>query len=272
MPASIAKRYSVLVMDVSGSMYGNKIQAAKTAAKEFCNAVLANGSEDYIAIVEYDNTAKVRCDFTKDLTQLTNSIDSMGASGGTNFYTAFETATNVLDGVTESGVLAKSMIFLTDGYPEHGPTSATGKYTSSDFAFYGFANKAYEAYQAAADKDYEIYSIGFQTNSNTEKFLKDLQNKGYYNASDVNKLYDTFKKIANVIVVSGVNVELKDDDIVIDSVSTTNGACQFKFSANPGTYTLSVSAPGYVTEEQTVEIKSGETVSVGDICLKLETK
>ena len=58
----------------------------------------------------------------------------------------------------------------------------------------------------------------------------------------------------------------------MDSCSTSEGAVEFKFTVNPGTYTLTVSAPGYATEEQQVEVKSGETVDVGDICLELESK
>jgi hypothetical protein len=274
MPTSVAKRYTVLSIDVSGSMYsGDKIGAAKNAATAFCDTVLGNSGDDYIALVAYDTNSTVVCDFTNDLNTLKSGINGLYAGGGTNIYGGMTDAETLLDNIQDSNVLAKSIILLTDGYPCVGPTSASGKYSISQWSYSDYANPVYEKSQEAIAKGYDIYTIGFYTSGiddNVQEFLKDIQNKGYYLASQVDKLAKIFDKIAKIIVVSGVDVELKDGDIVLDSCQTTQGACDFRFTVNAGTYTLVVSAPGYKTVEKTVEITAEETNVLDPICLELE--
>jgi hypothetical protein len=54
----VAKRYSVLVLDRSGSMNDTLIDHLKVAARNFCNAVLNANGENYVAIVIPDNENK----------------------------------------------------------------------------------------------------------------------------------------------------------------------------------------------------------------------
>ena len=52
------KRYTVLVLDNSGSMEGTPLEYLKDAAVKFCNTVLTDDSfENYLAVVVY--TVKV---------------------------------------------------------------------------------------------------------------------------------------------------------------------------------------------------------------------
>ncbi len=271
MPASVAKRYTVLVLDESGSMYGSPVDSLKTAAKNFCTTVLNNNSEDYIAIVSYESDEKILCNFTKDASALTTAIDTMYANGGTNIYDALNAAEGLLDSATDSDILAKSIVLMTDGYPCVGPESQSGKYTANDLGyFYTYGNTIYDKSQEIIAKNYDLYTIGFGVDVEGERLLTDIQNKGYYHTGDVDKLYDVFKKIANTIIVSGVNVELRDGSLIVDSCSTNKGACEFSFTVNPGKYQLIVSAPGYTSQTQDIEIKSGDTVDLGDIVLSLE--
>ena len=122
----------ILVIDVSGSMGSfNRLSIAKDAAKTVVNTLT---NFDYVGLVTFSNDAGVvqisgsnlLVQATNDnLRLITNVIDTLRASGGTNYQAAFSTAFNMLDQSksAESFVNCHSAIlFLTDGDPTVGNT------------------------------------------------------------------------------------------------------------------------------------------------------
>lgn len=204
-------RYTVLVLDTSGSMSGTPMRVARQAAIKFCQSVLKAGGTNYVALVSLNNSASVRCTFTDNVDTLTTSINGTSASGGTNTNQALQKAGELLDGVSGSGSakVIKNIVVCSDGQPEHGEASTTGRYTYDDHATsYKYANVAYETASAIKDKGYYIYSLGFfhSLGGNSlafcQRFMKDIASEDkYYEVVDVDDLEFVFGEISAEITV-----------------------------------------------------------------------
>ncbi|MBS7228020.1 MAG: VWA domain-containing protein, partial [Eubacteriales bacterium] len=142
----------VLVVDTSGSMKddltgatatsGNdKMSIAKAAAINFANTLLTvknpDGTISYtdnrLAVVSFasdaavltgksplvaDSRALVSVNSSSDMSAITTAINSMSATGGTNYDAAFKTAYDILRDAQEQGGDRKQyVVFVTDGAP-----------------------------------------------------------------------------------------------------------------------------------------------------------
>ena len=113
-------RYSVLVLDVSGSMSGERIEQVKTASKLFVEQVLGSkkGDKNYIAVVSFDSSSRVVCDFSDDESLLDDSIDKLRASGSTNLAAGINDAYDLLK--VKDPTAIKNIFIFCDGYPNVG--------------------------------------------------------------------------------------------------------------------------------------------------------
>ena len=115
----------VLILDVSGSMGGAKIQTVNQALVKFSEIIKEDSVTALradVAIVEFDHDARVVQDFT-------NGTDfeppTLSVKGGTNYSKAVNLALDITEARKQSyrdGGIAyyRSLAyFLTDGYPEH---------------------------------------------------------------------------------------------------------------------------------------------------------
>lgn len=142
----------VLVVDTSGSMEydltgaettsGNdKMSIAKAAAINFANTLLTvtnpDGTTSYtdnrLAVVSFasdasvltgtsplvaDSRALVSANSSSDMTSITTAINSMSATGGTDYDAAFKTAYDILrDAQKQGGDRKQYVVFVTDGAP-----------------------------------------------------------------------------------------------------------------------------------------------------------
>lgn len=118
----------VLVIDTSGSMDGNKMKNAKSAARSFVegfSAKVEEGTKRYVSVVQFASDAMCIKDWTDITTTngkraIINEINKLAADGGTNMEGGLQLAynlinygkTNVLEGIDNINV-----VFLTDGEP-----------------------------------------------------------------------------------------------------------------------------------------------------------
>lgn len=142
----------VLVVDTSGSMKdyltgaaatsdNDKMSIAKAAAISFANTLLTvknpDGTISYtdnrLAVVSFasdaavltgksplvaDSRALVSVNSSSDMSSITTAINSMSATGGTNYDAAFKTAYDILRDAQEQGGDRKQyVVFVTDGAP-----------------------------------------------------------------------------------------------------------------------------------------------------------
>lgn len=115
----------LLILDVSGSMGGQKIQTVNQALAKFGEIIRDDSVTALradVAIIEFDHEARVVQDFT-------NGTDfeppTLSVKGGTNYSKAVNLALDISEARKQSyrdGGIAyyRSLAyFLTDGYPEH---------------------------------------------------------------------------------------------------------------------------------------------------------
>ena len=124
--AETSKRYSVLILDGSGSMYGTPMEKQKVAALKFCDSALKAGGENYVAIVEINTESSVIQEFTNDYALLENKIEALEAYGGTNITDALGESNDLLNDADDKA--KKIIILCTDGLPESGSYSYSGQY------------------------------------------------------------------------------------------------------------------------------------------------
>jgi|GEM_PF-553345 len=216
---NVKKRYTVLVLDISSSMEGKAIESVKIATKKFCDAVLKDKAQNYVAIVPYNTNVpeELVVTFTNDKTTLLNGIEKLSAGRVTNMNEGLEYAGKLLFDIKDEEGTIKNIILLSDGLPNEGKELINGKYNYDDDCGYQYANACYETTLKFKNIGYKIYSLGFFHNSFNDglhdpnpmpyeedftfarKFMNDLQNAGYYDVTEPDKIEFVFGEIADAI-------------------------------------------------------------------------
>lgn len=216
---NVKKRYTVLVLDISSSMEGKAIESVKIATKKFCDAVLKDKAQNYVAIVPYNTNVpeELVVNFTNDKSTLIEGIDRLSTGRVTNMNEGLEYAGKLLFDIKDEKGTVKNIILLSDGLPNEGKELINGKYSYDDDYGYKYANACYETTLKFKNIGYKIYSLGFFHNSFNDglhdpipmpyeedftfarKFMNDLQNAGYYDVTEPDKIEFVFGEIADAI-------------------------------------------------------------------------
>lgn len=97
------------VLDVSGSMEGDALEHAKSAAGNLLNMLA--GGQNQVGLVKFENSAEIVSRLTESSGVLSRGIDSLTADGGTNISDGLRAGMEVLQGGKGSQVI----ILLSDG-------------------------------------------------------------------------------------------------------------------------------------------------------------
>jgi VWFA-related protein len=109
----------VVVIDVSGSMEGARIAAARDAATQFVNSL---GPNDEAAVFAFSGTVNPVIGYTRDKAALAGAIASLQAAGPTALYEAAQSAIAAGRG---SMAPRKAVVLLSDGENDAGGSTAT---------------------------------------------------------------------------------------------------------------------------------------------------
>lgn len=115
---------TVLVIDVSGSMDGNRLNSAKTAAKNFIDKFKSTKAERWVSVVAFNSNSRLAVDWKNVSTDngyndVIKEINKLFADGGTNLDAGLKLATTQFSNNAVSKITAKNVIALTDGMPTY---------------------------------------------------------------------------------------------------------------------------------------------------------
>ena len=113
--ATSDEREVVLVLDASGSMYGEPMEETKKASENFIKTVLKEDAS--IGIVAYDSDAFKVADFCMNESYLLNTLQSINTGNSTNIEAGLVEAYNML---SESNAKKKIIVLMSDGEPNVG--------------------------------------------------------------------------------------------------------------------------------------------------------
>ncbi|MBD9680838.1 Ig-like domain-containing protein, partial [Pseudomonas sp. PDM18] len=120
-----------VVLDTSGSMNGTGIAAAKHALLSMMSTVLYYGGTATFDLITFATSTKSHGSFTfakatdADYSRLVDVINSLVATGGTNYVEALSTASQRIDSEMSAGIVEnKQVFFLSDGDSLPVPTAS----------------------------------------------------------------------------------------------------------------------------------------------------
>lgn len=137
---------TVLVLDVSSSMRGERLSESKRAAKTFVERIErdvrneGNAPSSEVALVAFDDRARIVLPWVTDARRVLRDIDAVEAGGGTAFYDAIDTA---LDLVESARNRRQAIVVLSDGKDED-------------------SNQSYEALRQRVEaSEASLFAVGF---------------------------------------------------------------------------------------------------------------
>ena len=198
------KADTILIVDTSGSMAGEKLDKVKSDSIDLINKILEN-EESRVSIIEFNTNATLLSDFTNNVVELTDTINNLQARGGTNYYQALVKLDEILKNYQKENGREVLTLFLTDGYPGIDTPNEVGqyKYLKNEYPYitinaiqYEMGNTVLEAIKNISDN----------------QFIADMDtlNNVLIEASAKTSLYDELK-ITDYINNEYFTVEEKED-------------------------------------------------------------
>lgn len=215
-------RDTVLVLDRSGSMFGEPLREMKKAAIRFCRELLTDEARNRVGLVFYDDMV-ISYDLTDDIDSLIEIIENISTGGSTNMEEALEEADAILQSQSREGAV-RNVVIMADGLPNMGAWSESGSMPAGDYdPFYFEFDVMYASAVIDAAQDmmtrYRLYSLGFfhsmddETKEFASTLMRELTNQedGYHDVDKAEELQFAFGDIS--------------DDISVGSKIVINIAC-----------------------------------------------
>lgn len=175
----------ILVMDVSGSMQGNRLTMAKTAISDFIKSLYRG---DEIAIYTFNEEIQEIVPLTDDLNQARDTFEGaeIYAGGGTCLFDATYYATQRASDLPEG---RQAVVVLSDGYDTINGTDTCSTYTVGDIL----------SLSEELDQHIPIYTIGIGTDIDAESLgaIADETGGTFTQSTDNSYLPQLFEQLAN---------------------------------------------------------------------------
>ena len=205
----------IFVLDISGSMAGEKLDRVKSDSKELVSSLLSN-KNNRAALITFDTSSQIVSELTNDEELLTSVIDNLQETGTTNYYQALVNVDSILQDYKKESNREMIVLFLTDGYPnEDTPNQITQyQYLKSAYPYITINGIQYEMGDTILSPIKEI---------SDNQFLADMEtlNNVLFDASVSPVAYDTYQ-IIDYIDNENFFLESKNDiKVTIGSVELT---------------------------------------------------
>lgn len=158
----------VMLLDVSGSMSGSKMNNMREAAIQFVEQM---GEDDYISVITFSSSPRVIINHEQvgpSRQKIINAIDGLNANGDTTLFDAIGQGAALIE-QTRSVETTDALVVLTDGEDT-----------------FSFEFSASEAAQAALDSQATVFTIAYGRNADVDtlSFLASQANGNFYEGDE----------------------------------------------------------------------------------------
>ena len=206
----------ILVVDISGSMYGDKLDKVKSDAVDLSETLLANHNNN-VALITYGSDSQIISNFTNDSDFMTEKINALSVSGCTNYNAGFKNVDVVMQSYTKQPDREVIMMFLTDGYPnEDIPNQvATYKILKDKYPYM------------------EINGIQYEMGTAIKQDIIDISDKQWVADMETlnNVLFDAIPAITPLVYEKYEVVDYIDSKFIVDSeddITVTKGSVKLE--------------------------------------------
>ncbi len=241
----------IFVLDISGSMSGNKIERVKQDSIGLVDTLLSD-SNNKAALITFDTDSEILSDFTNDKTTLISLINNLSEKGTTNYYQALINVDNILKNYISSNDRNCIVLFLTDGYPCED--------TPNEESYFQYLKQEYPQVIVNGIQ----YEMGMDILDPIKKvsdnqYLADIEtlNNILFDASIVPTSYDNFV-LTDYIDTSNFKLESSND------ITVSQGNVTFNQEEQKVTWTIdNLKSGSKLKMELDVELKSNYINQVG---------
>lgn len=176
----------ILVLDSSGTMYGEKLDRVKRDTKELVTSVLSN-TKNKIGLINFGSDATKLSDLTNDKDLLLKKITNIQSDGDTNYYQALIKVDEILKNYKNQNKEDVTVLFLTDGFANMQTPNEVGEYQylKEKYDYLTINGIQYEMGNFIPDSIKNISDKQFIANM-------DSLNNILFESSDINYSYDNF--------------------------------------------------------------------------------
>ena len=179
----------IFVLDISGSMSGDKLERVKQDTEELIESLLSDPN-NRAALITFDSTSSILSNLTNDQNSLLEKIDSLAVTGSTNYYQALVNVDTILKDYQKEEGREMIVLFLTDGYPNVD--------IPNEVAYYHYLKSEYP-YITVNGIQYEMGSSILEPIQKVSdyQYLADMEtlNNVLFDASVAPVIYDNFQII-----------------------------------------------------------------------------
>ena len=215
--AKTANQYTdiILVLDISSSMSGNKLNRVKSDTTELINSLLSNPN-NRVALISFESNSQIISEFTNNKEELVNQINGLQVAGATNYYQALVNVDTIMKNYQKENDREVITLFLTDGYPNNDIPNEEGQYK--------YLKEAYP-YLIINAIQYEMGSSILEPvkKISDNQYIADMEtlNNVLFDASVSPTLYDSFH-ITDYIDSNYFDIKNVDDIEVSQGKATLN--------------------------------------------------
>ena len=198
----------IFVLDISGSMSGDKLNQVKKDTTDLATAVLSN-PRNRVALITFDSKAERVSDFTSNKDEFLRKVNALTDKGATNYKAGLEEASKLLEGYKKEEGKDLVLLFLTDGFPNED--------TPNEVAIYNELKQKYP-YMS-------INAIQYEMGDKIQDHIKAISERQF--PADM-------KGLNNVLFEAGANPIIYDNFVITDYISKHFKGVPSKIKASQG--------------------------------------
>ena len=183
----------IFVLDISGSMSGDKLNQVKKDTTDLVTAVLSN-PRNRAALITFDSNAERVSGFTNNKAEFLAKVNALTDKGSTNYKAGFEEARKLLEGYKKEEGKDLVLLFLTDGFPN--------EETPNEVAIYNELRQTFPYIS--------INAIQYEMGDQIQAPIKAISERQF--PADM-------KGLNNVLFEAGANPIIYDNFIITDYIS-----------------------------------------------------